>query len=270
MLSPNYPTNNQSEECPPVDLAYSNLLTYPAFKHFSLKPSWEFRVQDLSISYPNSLLRVCSKCCTFLHHNPASVDWLYTSSRFKLGFVAIWHKEREIRQEVTKRSKKEGINEKDGNLEWASKRERFIREVRKREDTGKKQTQLTHEQSWFELCSSTYMLAFSNIKSYSTTQLIKTPWRRDRLPAPVFLHGEFPWTEVPDGLQSMGSQRVGHDWDTKHSTAHNSWLVESADVEHRPRGTADMKKLWVQMINRKLHVDFRLFGGFVTTTHTLF
>ena len=27
-----------------------------------------------------------------------------------------------------------------------------------------------------------------------------------------------PWTEEPDGLQSMGSQRVGHDWATKHTT----------------------------------------------------
>ena len=27
----------------------------------------------------------------------------------------------------------------------------------------------------------------------------------------VFLLGESPWTEEPDGLQSMGSQRVGHD-----------------------------------------------------------
>ena len=27
-----------------------------------------------------------------------------------------------------------------------------------------------------------------------------------------------PWTEEPDGLQSMGSQRVGHDQATKHST----------------------------------------------------
>ena len=25
------------------------------------------------------------------------------------------------------------------------------------------------------------------------------------------LAGEFPWTEEPDGLQSMGLQRVGHD-----------------------------------------------------------
>ena len=29
---------------------------------------------------------------------------------------------------------------------------------------------------------------------------------------------EIPWTEEPGGLQSMGSQRVGHDLATKHST----------------------------------------------------
>ena len=29
--------------------------------------------------------------------------------------------------------------------------------------------------------------------------------------ASVFLPGESPWTEEPGGLQSMGSQRVGHD-----------------------------------------------------------
>ena len=28
-----------------------------------------------------------------------------------------------------------------------------------------------------------------------------------------------PWTEEPGGLQSMGSQRVGHDWASKYSTA---------------------------------------------------
>ena len=28
---------------------------------------------------------------------------------------------------------------------------------------------------------------------------------------PVFLPGESPWTKEPGGLQSMGSQRVGHD-----------------------------------------------------------
>ena len=29
-----------------------------------------------------------------------------------------------------------------------------------------------------------------------------------------------PWTEKPGGLQSTGSQRVGHDWVTKHTAQH--------------------------------------------------
>ena len=37
------------------------------------------------------------------------------------------------------------------------------------------------------------------------------PWRRKWQPIPVFLPGEIPWTEEPGMLQSMGSQRVGHD-----------------------------------------------------------
>ena len=28
---------------------------------------------------------------------------------------------------------------------------------------------------------------------------------------------EIPWTEEPGGQQSMGSQKVGHDWATKHA-----------------------------------------------------
>ena len=39
----------------------------------------------------------------------------------------------------------------------------------------------------------------------------KIPWRRAWQPAPVFLPGECSWTEKPDGLQPMGSQRIGHD-----------------------------------------------------------
>ena len=34
----------------------------------------------------------------------------------------------------------------------------------------------------------------------------KTPWRRAWQPTPVFLPGVSPWTEVPGGLQSVGSQ----------------------------------------------------------------
>ena len=44
------------------------------------------------------------------------------------------------------------------------------------------------------------------------------PWRGDRLLTPLYLLGEFSWTEEIDGLQSMGLQRVRQDWMTKHST----------------------------------------------------
>ena len=37
------------------------------------------------------------------------------------------------------------------------------------------------------------------------------PWRRTWHLTPVFLTEVSPWTEEPGGLQSMGSQRVGHD-----------------------------------------------------------
>ena len=35
----------------------------------------------------------------------------------------------------------------------------------------------------------------------------KIPWRRACQPTPVFLLGESPWTEVPFGLQSTGSEK---------------------------------------------------------------
>ena len=43
----------------------------------------------------------------------------------------------------------------------------------------------------------------------------KIPRSRAWPPTPVFLHGESSWTEESADLQSMGSQRVGHDWATE-------------------------------------------------------
>ena len=34
-----------------------------------------------------------------------------------------------------------------------------------------------------------------------------------------------PWTEEPGRLQSMGSQRIRHDWMTEHSSTHNCNLL---------------------------------------------
>ena len=39
----------------------------------------------------------------------------------------------------------------------------------------------------------------------------KIPWRRTWQPTSVFLPGESPWIEDPARLQSMGSQRLGHE-----------------------------------------------------------
>ena len=47
-------------------------------------------------------------------------------------------------------------------------------------------------------------------KTWVRSWVRKIPWRRAWQPTPVFLPGESPWTEESGGLQSMGSQRVGH------------------------------------------------------------
>ena len=49
-----------------------------------------------------------------------------------------------------------------------------------------------------------------NLPPKQDTRVGKTPWRAWQ-PTPVFLPGESPWTEGPGGLQSMESQRIGHD-----------------------------------------------------------
>ena len=43
----------------------------------------------------------------------------------------------------------------------------------------------------------------------------KIPWRRAWQPTPVFLPEKSHWTEEPGRLQSMVSQRVGYNLETK-------------------------------------------------------
>ena len=83
----------------------------------------------------------------------------------------------------------------------------------------------------------TYTLLFSSICKYGLTWWLRCresacnvgdlglihglgrfSWRRAWQPTPVFLAGESPWTEEPGRLQSIGSQRVRHNWSTQHST----------------------------------------------------
>ena len=48
----------------------------------------------------------------------------------------------------------------------------------------------------------------------------KIPWSRKWQPSLEFLPGKVPWTEEPIGLQSVGSQSVGHDWAHRHTRLH--------------------------------------------------
>ena len=41
-----------------------------------------------------------------------------------------------------------------------------------------------------------------------------------------------PWTEEPDGLQSMGLQRVGHDWATNTFTAPQKVIASPENYKH--------------------------------------
>ena len=47
-----------------------------------------------------------------------------------------------------------------------------------------------------------------------------------------------PWTEEPGGLQSMGSQRVGHDRTTKHTPTSVKWKLK-----WKIKMTEDMEKI---------------------------
>ena len=42
----------------------------------------------------------------------------------------------------------------------------------------------------------------------------ENPLEEEMAPHSSILAAKIPWTEEPGGLQSMGSQRVGHDWIT--------------------------------------------------------
>ena len=53
----------------------------------------------------------------------------------------------------------------------------------------------------------------------------KIPWRRKWEPTPVFLL-KIPWTQEHSTLQSMESQRVGHDWTTlQQQCVYVSWFT---------------------------------------------
>ena len=91
-------------------------------------------------------------------------------------------------------------------------------------------------------------------------------------PTPVFLPGESPWTEEPGGLQSMGSQRVGHDGAPKHSTAHGQLTGHNAIYGSTWPIDGAQCYLWFNMAPFKADFTFLsdllfLIGGGWANTH---
>ena len=66
----------------------------------------------------------------------------------------------------------------------------------------KTQSLLSTEQRMLNYC---YFASPNTLFAYAPTSLF---WRRKWQATPVFLPGEFPWTEEPDRLQSMGLQEL--------------------------------------------------------------
>ena len=83
----------------------------------------------------------------------------------------------------------------------------------------------------------------------------KIPWRRAQQPTPVFLPGESPWTEEPSGLQSMGLQRVGHDWATNHTDTTDSTDITACVLSHSSRVQL-FETLWTVALHAPLSVGF--------------
>ena len=59
------------------------------------------------------------------------------------------------------------------------------------------------------------------------------PLEKDTAIHSSILAQRIPWTEEPGGLQSVGSQRVGDDWDTKHTHLQGAYM---------PMGGKNIKK----------------------------
>ena len=58
---------------------------------------------------------------------------------------------------------------------------------------------------------------------------VEDPLEKERATHSSILAWRIPWSEEPGGLQSMGSQRVGHDWATKQQ----QWLMNYHKFQSR-------------------------------------
>ena len=75
-------------------------------------------------------------------------------------------------------------------------------------------------------------------------------------PTPVVLSGVSLWTEEPGGLQSKGSQRVGHDWVTKHTVGLSLVILV---VEKCFRNSVTTRDIWVPLWKGNYSVYYSIY-----------
>ena len=73
----------------------------------------------------------------------------------------------------------------------------------------------------------------TNLPAVQETWIWSLGWEEDPLGKGMATHSgilawEIPWTEEPGGLQSLGSQRVGHKWATNTFTSHMDITVHKS------------------------------------------
>ena len=80
--------------------------------------------------------------------------------------------------------------------------------------------------SWSQLVPSRLLLLFiaSYLEKAMATHSSTLAWK-------------IPWTEEPGRLQSMGLQRVGHDWATEHACMYLSLLISGTVLISKPIST---------------------------------
>ena len=100
------------------------------------------------------------------------------------------------------------------------------------------------------------------------------------LPTPVFLPRESPWTEEPGGLQSMGLQRVGHDWATKHTVSYVCYYNKQTVLKHEisliykylhlnNNFTNENTKKWIIFVPYLCHIPIQLNKGKITSVSSV-
>ena len=74
-----------------------------------------------------------------------------------------------------------------------------------------------------------------NLPAMQETWVQEDPLKKEMATHSSILAWEIPWTEEPGGLQSMGSQRVGHSLVTKQKQQQQQ-IIRSAQEPRREEG----------------------------------